>query len=114
MAARDSSFTVNIIPHDTNRKKREWIVAGRRLVLLRIALFLSVLFLLAATVILVFGVDEFTRSTELNRRNAQLHDSLEVARELNRRLDLIELELQELRETRDVIENLATAGLSDD
>ncbi|PIE51767.1 hypothetical protein CSA37_07135 [Candidatus Fermentibacteria bacterium] len=114
MAARDRSFTVNIIPHDANRKKREWIVSGRRLVFLRVALFAAVFLILAAAVILYFGADELSRNAELSRRNAQLQDSLAVARELNRRLDLIEMELQEMRETRDVIENLATAGLSDD
>lgn len=110
MALRDNSFTVNVIPHDANRGRREWIVTGRKLIIFRVLLVIVALMVLSSAVILIRGADELSRSAELRERNELLSDSLSIARELNIRLDEIEEELQEIRNTRDVIENLATAG----
>ncbi|MCK5133424.1 MAG: hypothetical protein KAR40_14880 [Candidatus Sabulitectum sp.] len=112
MTHRDKSFTVNIIPHDATRSRREWIVSGRKLVIFRFLAVLVLLAVLASVVIISVGTAEFTRTAELREENSLLVDSLVIARELNRRLDNIELELQEIRDTRAVIENLATAGVS--
>jgi len=109
---RDKSFTVNIIPHDATRSRKEWIVSGRKLVIFRFLAMLVFLIVLAAVVVLSMGTAEFTRTAGLKAENSMLSDSLSVARELNIRLDRIELELQEIRDTRSVIENLATAGVS--
>ncbi len=114
MANRDKSFTINIIPHDATRSRKEWIVSGRKLVVFR---FLAVLVLVAvagAVTVLSVGTAEFTRTARLRDENRLLADSLSMARELNLRLDEVELELQEIRNTRAVIENLATAGASGD
>ncbi|MCD4707798.1 MAG: hypothetical protein K8S62_08665 [Candidatus Sabulitectum sp.] len=114
MAHRDKSFTVNIIPHDATRSRREWIISGRKLVVFRFLTVLFLLALLASAVVLFTGTAELTKTAELRERNNLLTDSLATARELNRRLDIIELELQEIRDTRTVIENLATAGVSEE
>jgi len=110
MAGRDKSFTVNIIPHDANRTRREWIVTGSKLIFFRLLVALSLIAVVSAAAILVTGADEFSRNSELNRRNQALSDSLRNAVEMNQRLSAIEDELEQIRETRLVIENLATAG----
>lgn len=112
MANRDKSFTVNIIPHDATRSRREWIISGKKLVVFRSLAVLVLLAVLGSVVVISTGTAEITRTAELRERNSLLVDSLAMARELNRRLDSIELELQEIRNTRAVIENLATAGVS--
>ena len=112
MTHRDKSFTVNIIPHDATRSRREWIVSGKKLVIFRFLAVLILLAVLASVVIISAGTAEYTKTAELREENSLLVDSLVIARELNRRLDNIELELQEIRDTRAVIENLATAGVS--
>lgn len=112
MDYRDKSITVNIVPHDATRSRKEWIVSGRKLVVFRFLAVLVILAVLAAVAVLSVGTAEFTRTAELKAANSLLSDSLHTARELNIRLDRIELELQEIRDTRTVIENLATAGVS--
>jgi len=107
---RDNSFTVNIIPHDANRTRREWIITGRKLIMFRILLVISALMVCFSAVVLITGADELSRSLELSEENKLLSDSLSKARELNNRLDGLEEELQEIRNTREIIENLATAG----
>lgn len=114
MTIRDKSFTVNIIPHDATSRRREWIISGRKLLLFRFLGLFALIAVLASVVILSVGTAEFTRTAELREENSLLVDSLVTSRELNRRLDNIELELQEIRNTRSVIENLATAGDSGD
>ncbi|MCK5840531.1 MAG: hypothetical protein KAH31_00070 [Candidatus Sabulitectum sp.] len=108
----DKSFTVNIIPHDATRSRKEWIVSGRKLVVFRFFAVLIFLVVATAVIVLSVGTADFTRTAELREANSLLSDSLSAARELNIRLDEIELELQEIRDTRSVIENLATAGVS--
>ncbi len=110
MTLRDNSFTVNIIPHDANRTRREWIITGRKLIMFRILLVISALMVCFSAVVLITGADELSRSLELSEENKLLSDSLSKARELNNRLDGLEEELQEIRNTREIIENLATAG----
>ncbi len=114
MAGRDKSFTVNIIPHDANRTRRQWIVTGGRLITFRLLMVLSLLAVASAVVILVMGAEELSRNSELSQRNQALSDSLRNAVEMNQRLDAIENELESIRETRLVIENLATAGSPED
>lgn len=114
MAGRDKSFTVNIIPHDANRTRREWIVTGRKLIICRLVIVLAATAVVGAAVILAMGANELSRSAELSRQNRALSDSLRVAVERNQRLDSIENELELIRETRLVIENLATAGAPED
>ena len=114
MAGRDKSFTVNIIPHDANRTRRQWIVTGGRLITFRLLMVLSLLAVASAVVILVMGAEELSRNSELSQRNQALSYSLRNAVEMNQRLDAIENELESIRETRLVIENLATAGSPED
>lgn len=112
MANKDKSFTINIIPRDATRNRREWIVSGKKLVFFRV-LVVVLLLVMAGSVFIIFaGTAEAVRTASLIEQNGLLTDSLAIARELNSRLDNIELELQEIRETRTVIENLATAGAS--
>jgi len=75
---------------------------------------LSLLAVASAVVILVMGAEELSRNSELSQRNQALSDSLRNAVEMNQRLDAIENELESIRETRLVIENLATAGSPED
>ena len=76
----------------------------------RILLVISALMVCFSAVVLITGADELSRSLELSEENKLLSDSLSKARELNNRLDGLEEELQEIRNTREIIENLATAG----
>jgi energy-converting hydrogenase Eha subunit H len=114
LANRDKSFTINVIPHDAAGSRKEWIVSGRGLVIFRILAVLILLAVAGSIVVLSVGTAEFTRTARLRETNRLLVDSLSTARELNLRLDKVELELQEIRNTRAVIENLATAGVSGD
>ncbi len=114
MAKRDNSFTVNIIPHDAARSRREFIISGKKLVLFRLIAVFLLFAILGSVVILSVGAAELTRTAELREENRVIADSLSGAQELNRRLDSIELELQEIRDTRTIIENLATTGISGD
>jgi len=114
VATRDKSFTVNIIPLDANRKRRQIRVTGKRLILFRILLVLSAVSITGSIVILTLGIMELSTNAELVKRNDLLTDSLIASRELNLRLDSIEEELQDIRHTRQVIENLATAGVPQD
>jgi len=114
MAGRDKSFTVNIIPHDANRTRRQWIVTGGRLLIFRLLITISAFAVASAVVILILGANDLSRNSELSRRNQALSDSLRNALEMNQRLDAIENELELIRETRLVIENLATAGSPED
>jgi len=111
---RDKSFTINIIPHDAAGNRKEWIISGRGLVAFRVLVVLILVAVTGSIVILSVGTAEFTRTARLRETNRLLVDSLSTARELNLRLDEVELELQEIRNTRAVIENLATAGVSGD
>jgi len=111
---RDKSFTVNIIPHDATRSRKEWIISGRMLVAFRVLVVFVLVVVVGAVTVLSVGMAEFTRTARLKDENGLLADSLSAARELNLRLDEVELELQEIRNTRAVIENLATAGVSGD
>lgn len=114
MAGRDKSFTVNIIPHDANLTRREWIITGKRLVLFRVIVVVIAVAVICSAVILTVGADELSRNAELSRRNTALSDSLRASLEMNQRLDAIEQELEQIRETRLVIENLATAGVPEE
>ena len=114
MAQRDNSFSVNIIPHDAARSRREFIISGKKLILFRLIAVLILIAILGSVAILSVGTAELTRTSVLRDENRLLADSLFLARELNRRLDSIELELQEIRDTRIIIENLATTGISGD
>jgi len=112
LANRDNSFTVNIIPHDGTRSRKQLKFSGRKLVLFRFLVGIFCILLLGSILIVSFGTAEFMRTSELRAQNILLADSLSIAREYNRRLDEIETELQEIRDTRIVIDNLATAGVS--
>ena len=113
MAARDKSFTVKIIPHDTTRNGREWTIFGTKFLVFRIILILLFVLFAGSIAIVSVGASEITKTAELREQNSLLLDSLTQSRELNTRLDVIEIELQEIRATRTIIENLATAGGSE-
>ncbi len=114
MLNRDKSFTVNITPHDATKKRKEWIISGKRLLVFRMVAGFMILVVIASVVIVYLGPSKYNKVAELTEKNTLLEDSLVAARELNNRLDLIEFELQEIRNTRSVIENLARAGVSGD
>lgn len=111
MATRDKSFTVNIIPHDANGRRREWIINGKKLLLFRVAIAVFALAITGSILLLSIGANRFSANAELSRRNAVLSDSLRASLELNARLDEVEDELEEIRNTRLIIENLATQGV---
>ncbi len=110
MAVRDKSFTVKIIPHDTTRNGKEWIITGTRLLVFRIIFVLLFVLIAGSIVVVSVGTSDFTKTAELREQNNLLIDSLTQSRELNTRLNAIEIELQEIRATRVIIENLATTG----
>ena len=110
MAIRDKSFTLKVIPHNATRNSKEWIISGRKLLAFRIIFVLLFVLIAGSIVVISVGTSEFTKTAELREQNNLLLDSLVQARELNTRLDVIEIELQAIRATRAIIENLATTG----
>lgn len=99
-------FTLTITPHGGG-KRRSWSLQGGRLLLLRVSLVLAALIVLAAAATLAVGLSGMARAGTLQQRVAALQDSLAAFEDMAARLDSIELELEQIREIRSRIENLA-------
>lgn len=110
MARRHEGFTIALIPHSAYGKRRELRVSGGAAPFFRAAMVLLVIALAASVYISVSGAARQARIRALDKRVTELQDSLAMAGDLDRRLDLIETQLEEIRATRRVIENLATQG----
>jgi len=110
MARRHEGFTIAVIPHSAHGKRRELRVSGAGAPFFRTAVALVAIAIAASVYISVSGVVGQSRQAELNRRIENLRDSLAMASDIDARLESIEAQLEEIRATRRVIENLATQG----
>lgn len=110
MARRHEGFTIAVIPHSAHGKRRELRVSGAGAPFFRAAVVLVAISIAAAVYITVSGVAGQSRLAFLNRRIENLEDSLAMASDIGARLESIEEQLEEIRATRRVIENLATQG----
>lgn len=110
MARRHEGFTIAVIPHSAHGRRRELRVSGAGAPFFRTAVALVAIAIAASIYISVSGAIGQTRQTVLKRRIESLEDSLAMASDINARLESIEEQLEEIRATRRVIENLATQG----
>ncbi len=112
MPPRDRGFTIAFIPHSAHGKRREFRVPGGAAPFFRLGVVFLLIILAAAAYVSWTGASSRVRIRSLDRRVAELQDSLAVAVDLDWRLNLIEARLEEIRATRRVIENLASQGAS--
>lgn len=110
MARMHEGFTIAVIPHSAHGKRRELRVSGAGAPLFRAAVVLVAIAVVASVYISVSGVVGQSRQAVLGRQIESLKDSLARAADINTRLESIEEQLEEIRATRRVIENLATQG----
>ncbi len=110
MARIHEGFTIAVIPHSAHGKRRELRVSGAGAPLFRTAVVLVAIAIAASVYISVSGAVGQSRQAVLNRRIESLEDSLAIAADISTRLASIEEQLEEIRATRRVIENLATQG----
>jgi hypothetical protein len=114
MARKHEGFTVAIIPHSAHGKGREFRITGARIPVFRALVVLVALIVAGAVYLLAFGALRHGREEALNQRIAGLSDSLSMAMDIDYRLEMIEMQLEEIRAIRRVIENLATQGAPSD
>jgi hypothetical protein len=110
MARRHEGFTIAVIPHSAHGKRRELRVSGAGAPWFRIAVALVAIAVAASVYISVTGVAGQSRQAVLYRQIESLRDSLAMTADIGARLESIEEQLEEIRATRRVIENLATQG----
>lgn len=110
MARRHEGFTIAVIPHSAHGKRRELRVSGAGAPWFRTAVALAAIAVVASVYISATGVAGRSRQAVLSRQIESLKDSLAMTADIGARLELIEEQLEEIRATRRVIENLATQG----
>lgn len=110
MTRRNEGFTIALIPHSAHGKRRELRVTGGRVPLFHAAMVLIVIVIASSVYMFASGVMRQGRVEALNRRITGLQDSLASTADIGARLAVIEEQLEDIRATRRVIENLATQG----
>lgn len=111
MARKHEGFTIALIPHSAQGKGREIRITGGRVPLFGALVIFLALLIGGAIYISASGFLRYTGIIELNRRIEILEDSLASAVDIESRLQAIEEQLEDVRNTRRVIENLATQGI---
>ena len=106
-------FTLAILPHD-GKRGRHYDISGWKKVFFRAAILVAAVLLIAAVVIVVFGVVSTEETKQLSTEVSALQDSLEKLTNIDARLNNIQRELEEIREARVFIENLATMASGED
>jgi len=100
-------FTLAILPHD-GKRGRHYDVSGWKQVFFRAAILVATVLVIAAALIVAFGVMTTEETKQLSIDVSALRDSLEKLTNIDVRLTNIQRELEEIREARIFIENLAT------
>ncbi len=106
-------FTLAILPHD-GKRGRHYDVSGWKQVFFRAAILMTAFLILAAVAIVAFGVLSTEETKQLSTEVSALRDSLEKLTDIDVRLSNIQRELEEIREARIFIENLATMTSGED
>lgn len=100
-------FTLAILPHD-GKRGRHYDVSGWKQVFFRAAILMIAVLAIAAVAVVAFGVMTTEETKQLSIEVSALRDSLEKLTDIDARLSNIQRELEEIREARVFIENLAT------
>jgi hypothetical protein len=106
-------FTIAILPHD-GKRGRHYDVSGWKQVFFRAAILVISVIVIAAAAIVVFGVLRTEEAKQLSTEVSVLQDSLEKLTNIDMRLSNVQRELEEIREARIFIENLATMASGGD
>ena len=106
-------FTLAILPHD-GKRGRHYDISGWKQVFFRAAILVVAVLLIAAVVIVVSGAVSTEETKQLSIEVSALQDSLEKLTNIDARLNNIQRELEEIREARVFIENLATMASGED
>ncbi len=104
----EKGFTATFISN-SGKTHHQFNVSGWKLHLTRVILALFVLMVSAAVAIVAFGFLEAGETDRLREEITSLQDSLAIRRNIEARLDNIEMKLQQLGNVRQRIENIASS-----
>ena len=105
----EKGFSV-IFVSNTGKAPHQIKVNGWKLYLARVLMAMIVVLLLSAVIIVAYGLLNVGETDKLRSEILQLQDSLAIRRNVEVRLESLELEIQQLREYRQRLENIA-AGI---
>ena len=103
----EKGFTAAFISN-SGKTHRQFNISGWKLHLIRVILALFVLMVSAAAAIIAFGFMEAGEKDSLRDEITSLQDSLAIRRNIEARLERIEMNLEQLGEARQRIENIAS------
>lgn len=103
----EKGFTATFISN-SGKTHRQFNISGWKLHLIRIILALFVLMVSAAAAIIAFGFMEAGETDSLRNEVTRLQDSLVIRRNIEARLEKIEMNLEQLGDVRQRIENIAS------
>ncbi|MCK5115937.1 MAG: hypothetical protein KAR44_05015 [Candidatus Aegiribacteria sp.] len=101
----EKGFTATFISN-TGKTHHRFNISGSKLYLLRILMALAVLLITASSIIVAFGMLNAGEMGKLRDEILQLQDSLATRRNIEARLEILESEIQHLREYRRRLENI--------
>jgi len=104
----EKGFTAHFVSH-SGKTHRRFEIRGWKLHAVRALLALLVLLVSAAVAVTALGLLQSGELERLRTENAALEDSLSERGRIEARLSGIELDLQRMREDREIIENMAGA-----
>ncbi len=103
----EKGFTATFISN-TGKTLHQFNINGWKLYLVRILMALVVLLISASVIIVAYGLLNAGETGSLRDEILHLQDSLAARRNIEARLETIELEIQQLHEYRQRLENIAT------
>lgn len=103
----EKGFTATFISN-SGKTHRQFNISGWKLHLIRVILALFVLMVSAAATIVAFGFIEGGETDRLREEISRLQDSLAIRRNIEVRLESIEMNLEQLGVFRQRIENIAS------
>ncbi len=103
----EKGFTATFISN-SGKTHHQFNISGWKLHLTRVILALFVLMVSAAAAIIAFGLLEAGETDRLRNEIAGLQDSLVIRRNIEARLEIIEMNLEQLSDVRQRIENIAS------
>ncbi|NOQ21239.1 MAG: hypothetical protein GQ565_01140 [Candidatus Aegiribacteria sp.] len=105
----EKGFTATFISN-TGKTLYQFNVSGWKLYLARLFMALLVLLVSASVIIVAYGLINVGETGKLRSEMLQLQDSLATRRNIEARVESLELEIQQLHEYRQRLENIA-AGI---
>ncbi len=101
----EKGFTATFISN-TGKTLHQFNVSGWKLYLVRVLMALIVLLVSASAIIVAYGLINAGETVKLRSEILQLQDSLGTRRNIETRLEILELEIQQLHEYRQRLENV--------